>query len=103
MPREEKMDKEVADNLCLCDFCKSHLAPAASVAQPFPALRICCTVPASWRCLSELGQGITAGCLCAGADVELQAEILLSRDPNLYLKCLCWSHKPKAFCPRCFG
>lgn len=37
MPREEKMDKEVADNLCLCDFCKSHLAPAASVAQPFPS------------------------------------------------------------------
>lgn len=36
MPREEKMDMEVADNLCLGDFCKTHLAPAASVAQPFP-------------------------------------------------------------------
>lgn len=36
MPGEEKMDKEVAEISCLRDFRKSHLAPAASVAQAFP-------------------------------------------------------------------
>lgn len=102
MPREEKMDKEVAENLCLCDSCKSHLAPAASVAQPFPCFEDLLCSSASCCCLSELGEGITVWCLCAGADVEVQAEILLSRDLNLYSKCLCWSYKPKVFYPGCF-